>query len=185
MADGTGLAQSERISRAATSAARADAFRALADVHLPTAYRLARAILDDPLEAEDATHDAFETAWKAWHTLRDPERFEPWFDRILVNTCRNRLRRHRRFGFVRDISEELAAIDDPASATHDRDVIERAIAGLSADHRVALALRFYRDLTVEEIARRTGVPVGTVKSRLHHAVAALRAALGSQAEEHR
>lgn len=183
MADGTGLARSERISRAATSAARADAFRSLADVHLPAAYRLARAILDDPLEAEDATHDAFEVAWKAWHTLRDPERFEPWFDRILVNTCRNRLRRRRLIGFVRDISPDIRATDDPALATHDRDAIGRAIARLGADQRLTVALRFYRDLPIDEIALRTGVPVGTVKSRLHHAIRVLRAALAPEALE--
>lgn len=183
MTDGTGLARSERISRAATATTRAEAFRTLADVHLTAAYRLARAILGDALEAEDATHDAFESAWKAWHTLRDPDRFEPWFDRILVNTCRNRLRRRRLIGFVRDISDEIAVTDDPASATHDRDVIGRVLSSLNTDQRLVVALRFYRDLTVEEIAGRTGVPAGTVKSRLHHAVAALRAALSEQARE--
>ena len=70
---------------------RARAFLRLADDHLDTAYRLARHILRDPTEAQDATHDAFEQAWRKWSTLRDPARFEHWFDRILVNTCRDRL----------------------------------------------------------------------------------------------
>jgi len=181
MADGTSLVRAERLSQAATPAARADAFRALADVHLPAAYRLARAILDDPFDAEDATHDAFERAWKAWHTLRDPARFEPWFDRILVNTCRNRLHRRRIIGFVHDVSADLRAADDPASATDVRDAIGRAVARLTVDQRLVVALRFYLDLPIDEIAFRTGVPAGTVKSRLHHAVQALRAALGPEA----
>jgi DNA-directed RNA polymerase specialized sigma24 family protein len=74
-------------------AAQRDAvFQALADEHLDRAYRLARAILRDPTDACDATHDAFVRAWRSRATLRDASRFEPWFDRILVNVCRNRLR---------------------------------------------------------------------------------------------
>jgi DNA-directed RNA polymerase specialized sigma24 family protein len=61
---------------------REAAFVALADVHLDRAYRLARAILRDAVEAQDATHDAFVRAWQHWDTLRDPGRFEVWFDRI-------------------------------------------------------------------------------------------------------
>ena len=82
------------------------AFLALANEHLDRAYRLARAILRDPAEAQDATHDAFVQAWRKWETLRDPERFEAWFDRILVNTCRNRLRSSR--WLATDISVEVA-----------------------------------------------------------------------------
>ena len=74
---------------------RAAAFVRLADEHLDAAYRLARAILRDPSEAQDATHDALLQAWRKWSTLRDPSRFEPWFDRILVNLCRNRLQQLR------------------------------------------------------------------------------------------
>ena len=82
------------------------AFVRLADKHLDQAYRLARAILRDAGEAQDATHDAFVQAWRKWETLRDPSRFEAWFDRILVNTCRNRLRAGRRQ--ATDISAEVA-----------------------------------------------------------------------------
>ena len=85
---------------------RAEAFLRLADDHLDAAYRLARAILHDATDAQDATHDAVERAWRKWSTLRDPARFEPWFDRILVNTCRDRLRSaHRQ---ATDISVEVA-----------------------------------------------------------------------------
>ena len=85
---------------------RAAAFVRLADEHLDKAYRLARAILHEPAEAQDATHDAFVQAWRKWDTLRDASRFEPWFDRILVNTCRNRLRSKR--WQATDISAEVA-----------------------------------------------------------------------------
>ena len=152
------------------------AFIRLADEHLDKAYRLARAILRDPVEAQDATHDAFVQAWRKWDTLRDRSRFEPWFDRILVNTCRNRLRSTRRQ--ATDISAEVAiATGDHAGRTEDRDVVGAAIAGLSPDHQVVVALRYYRDLTVDEIARRLGVPSGTVQSRLHYALKHLRDAI--------
>ncbi len=122
------------------------AFVRLADEHLDKAYRLARAILRDPAEAQDATHDAFVQAWRKWETLRDQSRFEPWFDRILVNTCRNRLRSTRRL--ATDISVEVAlATGDHAGRAEDRDVIGAAIAALSPDHQVVVALRYYRDLT--------------------------------------
>ena len=69
---------------------RATTFATLADGHLDEAYRLARLIVGDASEAEDATHDAFVAAWRGWGRLRDPGRFDAWFGRILVNTCRNR-----------------------------------------------------------------------------------------------
>ena len=155
---------------------RAQAFLRLADDHLDAAYRLARAILRNSTDAQDATHDAFEQAWRKWSTLRDPARFEPWFDRILVNTCRDRLRSAHRKAI--DISAEVAiSTGDPFAQAHDRDLLAEAIAGLSPEHRVVVALRFYRDLPVDEIASRLGIPAGTVQSRLHYALKRLHAAL--------
>jgi RNA polymerase sigma-70 factor, ECF subfamily len=157
-------------------AGRDAAFVQLADRHLDRAYRLARAILRNPADAQDATHDAFVQAWRKWGTLRDRERFEPWFDRILVNTCRNRLRSSHRL--ATDISAEVAlAAGDHLHQTEDREVIATALAALSPDHQVVVALRFYRDLPVSAIATRLGVPDGTVRSRLHYALKRLHAAI--------
>jgi len=158
------------------SSDRAAAFIRLADEHLDKAYRLARAILRDLGDAEDATHDAVVQAWRSWETLRDPSRFEPWFDRILVNTCRNRLRsRHWR---ATDISAEIAlSTGDAAGQVEDRSVVGAAIATLSPDHQVVVALRYYRDLTIDDIASRLGIPVGTVQSRLHYALKRLHEAI--------
>ena len=149
------------------------AFIELADAHLDASYRLAAAILGDRSDAEDATHDALVMAWRRWSQLRDPDRFEHWFHRILINTCRDRLRRRARRQAA-DLSAELASPGDPTSGVDDRDEIRRAMARLSADHRIVVALRFFADLPIDEIARRVGVPSGTVNSRLHHALRQLR-----------
>ena len=156
---------------------RAAAFTRLAEGHLDASYRLARAILRDPSEAQDATHDAFVQAWRKWSTLRDPSRFEAWFDRILVNTCRNRLQRSTRWQ-AKDISTEVAlASGDQYGQTHDRDVLGAALLGLSADHRIVVALRYYVDLAIDDIALRLDIPAGTVQSRLHYALQHLHTAI--------
>lgn len=158
-------------------ASRADAFRTLADRHLDASYRLAYLILGERADAEDATHDAFVTAWAKWSTLRDPMLFEHWFDRILVNTCRNRLRHVARWR-TNDLSAELESRGpDAFGPTHDRGVLWPALAGLAPDQRVVIALRFYRDLSIDQIAARLGVRPGTVKSRLHRALRGMRTAL--------
>jgi RNA polymerase sigma factor (sigma-70 family) len=160
--------------RAGANLDKVGAFRALADQHLDAAYRLAHAILRDPSEAQDATHDAFVSAWRSWDSLRDTGKFQPWFDRILVNTCRNRLRRAQRRSAT-DISGAVALVaGDDFTQSFERETIGRALASLSTDHQVVVALRFYRDLTVPQIAERLGIPVGTVQSRLHYGLKRLQ-----------
>jgi RNA polymerase sigma factor (sigma-70 family) len=165
------------IEEAGIAATRDAAFRQLAERHLDASYRLACSILGNPAEAQDATHDAFVQAWRQWSQLRDPARFEHWFDRILVNTCRNRLKRASRWR-TEDLSDDLAtAKGDPFGQATDRDALGAAIASLSPDHQLVVGLRFYRDLTVNEIARQLGIRPGTVHSRLHYAMKRLHAAL--------
>lgn len=159
------------------AATRDAAFRRLADQHLEASYRLACAILGNPAEARDATHDAFVQAWRKWSTLRDPRLFEHWFDRIVVNTCRNRLKRASRWQIQQLYDDVATQPGDPMGTLLDREVLSAALAKLSPDHRVVVALRFYRDLTIEEIARRLGIRPGTAQSRLHYAMKRLHAAL--------
>lgn len=146
---------------------------------LDRAYRTARLILLDPAEAEDATHDAALTAWRRFGDLRDPARFEAWFGRILVNACRDRLRARRRIAFHLDgetlPGSEPSTWADPADAAADLDLIRAGFRDLSPEHREVVALRFFADLTVDQIAERTGARAGTVKSRLHYALRQLRA----------
>jgi RNA polymerase sigma-70 factor (ECF subfamily) len=156
---------------------RRAAFLRLADHHLDSAYRLARAILRDAAEAEDATHDAFVQAWQKWGTLHDAAAFEHWFDRILVNTCRNRLQARARRRAT-DISVELTLTTrDQIGPSIDRQVLGDAVSSLSPDQRVVIALRYFMDLPIDEISRRLGIPSGTVQSRLHYALKRLHSAL--------
>ena len=155
---------------------RARAFLRLADDRLDASYRLARAILRDPTEAEDATHDALIQAWRKWSTLRDPARFDQWFDRILVNTCRDRLRSARRQ--PRDISNEVdVATEDQFVRSDLHETLAAGLATLSPEQRVVVALRFYLDLPVDKIAGRLDIPAGTVQSRLHYALKRLHTAI--------
>jgi RNA polymerase sigma-70 factor, ECF subfamily len=161
--------------------ARGEAFRDLADRHLDGAYRLAAVILGDRVEAEDAVHDAAVAAWRAFDDLRDPSRFEPWFRRILVNGCRDRLRaraRHRVVDLGRELAEtEHPAVPDTSETSAERDALDRVICALDPDHQVVVVLRYGTDLTIPAIADALGIPEGTVKSRLHHALGRLRAAM--------
>jgi RNA polymerase sigma-70 factor, ECF subfamily len=154
---------------AGESSPRAAAFVELAERHLDASYRLARAILHDPAEAEDATHDAVVTAWRQFPALRDSAHFEGWFHRILVNTCRNRLTRSARWR-TQSQPPDRPAGGDAFGQADDRDVIGAALRQLTPDHRVVVALRFYRDLSVDQIARQLGVRPGTIHSRLHYAL---------------
>ncbi|CAN5763155.1 RNA polymerase sigma factor [soil metagenome] len=177
-------------------AANADAIlRMRLEESLERGYRLATIILSDASEAEDLTHDAIERAWRARSSLREPDRFEAWFQRIIVNACRDRLRRRRSapvtisvdVGNLR-LRDSLASqsLDIPA-AMASREALGRALRVLPDDQRIVVVLRFYLDLEIDEIARRTGAPAGTVKARLHRGLRKLRTAwyAGERLEEQR
>ena len=175
------LSKAGRTLAADAEAARGTAFERLVETRLDDTYRLARLILRDAQEAEDATHDAFVRAWQQHGRLRDPDRFDAWFARILVNACRDRLRRskvRRHDGLDRAASTPAA--HDAHRGVDERDALGRGFAALNADHRIVVVLRYYRDLSVDEIARAVGAPVGTVRSRLHYALRKLRSELGEE-----
>jgi len=156
-------------------------FRRHVDRGLDDAYRLAAIVLGDRVEAEDAVHDAVIAAWRGFDGLRDADRFDAWFRRILVNGCRDRLRSRARRRVV-DVGRELLETEhprlaDPTEATAVRDAVDRALDALSPDERLVVVLRYHADMTVPAIAAVTGIPEGTVKSRLFNAHRRLRVAL--------
>lgn len=162
--------------------AAAERFLRLANGELDRAYRLAGLILADQHEAEDATQDALLRAWRSAGSLRDPAGFQAWFDRILVNVCRDRLRRRGKVRLIA-IEDGLSASRDrdPFRTIIDRDEVLRAMASLDDDHRIVIVLHYWADLTLQGVAERVGWPIGTVKSRLHRGLMTMRSRLEAAA----
>jgi RNA polymerase sigma-70 factor (ECF subfamily) len=148
---------------------------------LDRAYRLAGLLLERQDGAEDVTHDAVISAWRSLSTLRDENKFQPWFDRIVINACRDRLRRERRIRFVKlDAAASVATTDDPFDAMLRADAALEALARLDMDLRVVLVLRYWADLSVDQIAERLAIPSGTVKSRLNRGLKRIRRDIGDR-----
>lgn len=170
------MAEASEVGLAHKVDVRDAAFARLVERELAPAYRTASLLLGSQTEAEDATQEALIRAWQRLDRLRDASRAGAWFGRILVNVCRDRLRQRSRaeVRWSQPVEHELEG--DLA----ERDALMRAVAGLSPDQRIAIVLRYYLDLPLEAIAERTGAPVGTVKSRLHYALRAVRAAYEAQ-----
>lgn len=140
------------------------------------------AILGDAADASDALQEALTSIWLNLPALRDPDRFGAWSDRILVNACRLTLRRRTR-GRIRQVSLEVVDPSHvtgpraPDDAVADRMEFGRAFDRLDVDARALLSLHHMDDRPIAEIAEILGIPVGTVKSRLHTARRSLERAL--------
>jgi RNA polymerase sigma factor (sigma-70 family) len=144
----------------------------------PEAHRLATWILRDPVAAEDAVQEAALAAWNGRRKLRRADNPAGWFTKIVVNICRDELRRRNRGPTLpRQVGSPVRAAQDRLAL---RDEIGRAVARLTADEQLVIGLRFGRDLTVPQIAAQTGLAEGTVKSRLHHSLEHLRSALAAE-----
>ncbi len=158
-----------------------EAFAALVHASLGRMNALARLILHDASLAEDAVQDALVDAWRDLRGLRDPDRFDAWLRRLLVNACYSHAKR-RSQRRVREI--QVTPWDRPASIDAERslevrDELEGALRRLPVHQRTLLVLIYYLDLPIAEAAETLGVPLGTVKSRLHRAIDALRAELAA------
>jgi len=145
-------------------------------------FAIAHRILRDVDRAEDALQDALVIAWRDLPSLRDPDRFDYWLQRVLTNTCIEHARRDRR----RYAKLEVLALDDHVAHDElagvvDRDVVDRAFRRLKAEERAVLVLRYYLGYEPATIAEMLGVPGGTIRSRLHHAHRAMRAAIEADA----
>jgi len=139
-------------------------------------FLVASRILRDPDGAADAVQETFIAIWRDLPSLRDPDRFEAWAYRTLVRNCRSRSRRERRLGvrFV-ELDEAIPASSTPADDAVIRDQLRRSFERLSLDHRAVLVLHHYLGLPLGEVAAIVDAPYGTVASRLHHAMRAMRA----------
>ena len=155
-----------------------EAFDALARMVGDRCMAIAVRILRDADLAEDAVQAALVTAWCELRTLRDPDRFEPWLHRILTNECYAEARRRTRWSAnIRVLPMDETGDAADILTVNDRDQLERAFRRLTLEQRAVLAFHHYVGLSLPEVAERLGIPLGTAKSRLHHATAAVRASL--------
>jgi RNA polymerase sigma-70 factor, ECF subfamily len=156
------------------------AFAQLAREIVDRLFSIAFRILRDVDAANDAAQEALVKIWRELPALRDVERFDAWSYRILVNACYAEHRKLRR-AVPAALAPPLIDADDPIGAVADRDQLERGFGRLPAEQRAALVLQHYLDLSLADIAEVLGVPIGTVRSRLHYAREAMRAALEADA----
>ena len=163
-----------------------DAFEELTRVEIRQLFVVARLILRDDLKAEEATQEALLAAWRRLPGLRDPDRFGPWLHRLLVNACYREARRSGRRQSIEVHIDPVVLTDAPGSvdtvaALANRDQVERGFRRLDVDQRTVLVMHYFLGFSLDEAAEVLGVPPGTVRSRLHRAINAMRAALEADA----
>jgi RNA polymerase sigma-70 factor (ECF subfamily) len=173
------MEQQELVVRAA--AGDRDAFASLATRLVDRCYALAYRILRDPDRANDATQQALLGVWRDLPTLRDLDRFDAWFHRLVVNACYAEARTTRRWNMRLQVLYPAAptASADPASSVVDRQALVDAFSRLSPEQRAVVVLHHHLGYPLTEIADILGIPVGTARSRLHYAVRQLRSVLGA------
>jgi RNA polymerase sigma-70 factor (ECF subfamily) len=152
-----------------------DAFTALVDLTIARLDAAARLIVRDPELARDAVQETLIRVWRDLPGLRDPDRFDAWLHRLVVNACLDLARRRRR----RAIEVEITPIDAPAASDMagdfaDRELLDGALRRLDPPHRAVVVLHYFLGMPLPEVAMSLGIPVGTAKSRLHYALASMR-----------
>lgn len=149
--------------------------RALSSTRWPAraTFRRMLRLLKKGSQAQDAVHDAVILAWQRWSSLRDRAWFDAWFDRIVVNVCRDRLRQASRRR-TSDLVEASLSSPDATSEIHQRLLVEQAFARLRPDDVVVLALRHFLDLELADVAVLLDLPLQTVNTRLRSARSRLR-----------
>jgi RNA polymerase sigma-70 factor, ECF subfamily len=156
-----------------------EAFSVLAGGAVDRLYAIARMILRDTELAEDAAQEALVRAWRDLPTLRDVERFDAWLNRVLVRACIDIGRHRRRWRAEITVLPSEPVEQDRTAELADRDQLERGLRRLTDDQRTILTLSFFLGLTSAEMAEALDIPAGTVRSRLHYAIEALRAAVAA------
>ena len=159
-----------------------DAYEALAASAFDGLYALAHRILRDGDRTDDAVQECLIRAWRQLPRLRDPDRFEVWLRRLLVNACHDEARRDRRRSHeIHVLPFDRAGSHDTSIGLADRDELERGFRRLSIEHRTVLVMTHYLGMSAREVAETLDIPVGTAQSRLLHAIRAMRAVLEADA----
>ncbi len=159
-----------------------EAYVDLIRVRTDRLFTIAQRILRDIDRAEDALQDALVIAWRDLRGLRDPDRFDAWLQRLVINVCiAQATRERRRTANLRVLPLDGPAAPDELLSIAERDLLERGFRRLPPDQRAILVLHHYLGYAPSEIAETLGIPAGTARSRLHHAHRAMRAALEADA----
>ena len=159
------------------------AFAALVERHERRVYNLALRMTGREEDARDATQDAFLTVLRKLSSFRGEAAFTTWLHRVTVNTCYDLLRKRQRSPLLERGDDDLPALEpppapDPADASSLSLDVRQALMQVPEDFRAVMILHDVHDLPQEEVAAILGVPVGTVKSRLHRGRVALARAMG-------
>jgi RNA polymerase sigma-70 factor (ECF subfamily) len=162
------------------------AFTALVHRHERRVYNLALRMLGREEDAKDAAQDAFLNALRKLSSFRGQAAFTTWMHRVTMNTCYDILRKRRREPLLDDPPEDIPSrvTGDPASQVADAIDVQRALVQVPEDFRAVLILHDVQDLAYEDIAEIIGIPVGTVKSRLHRGRVALARLLPGEPTGH-
>ncbi|MDQ3696820.1 MAG: RNA polymerase sigma factor [Gemmatimonadota bacterium] len=158
-------------------AGEVQAYTALVARYRDRYARFAVHMLGNREDAEEALQDAFVRAFRGLPTCEDPERFGPWFFRILVNRCRTtgaRRGRRERVLLFDDVAMRHAAVEHSAEGAAWRDEIRIALGRLDEAGREAFLLKYVEDLSYEEMERLTGVGISALKMRVKRACSRLR-----------
>ena len=156
----------------------ADAWRELMSAWEPRLFYYVRRLVPQESDAWDVLQQTWLGAYRNIRTLAEPKLLATWLYRIARNKAISRRREQR--PDVVDVADEQVVDDDEPDAVErfdNAEAVHRALDELSVAHREALTLHFLQDLSLEQIADVLDVPVGTVKSRLHHAKRAMRKVL--------
>lgn len=160
------------------------AFEALVNQHSSYVYNLALRVMRHPAEAEEVAQEAFLRVWRGLPNFQRNAQFHTWLYRIVVNLCYNRMPRLRQELTLLAPQEAGLSLEDPQQAvdaallsTELQSVLHQAIDALPAHYRLLITLRHLQELSYNEIAESTGLPLGTVKTGIHRARAQLRMVL--------
>lgn len=180
---------------ARVAAGERPAFELLMRRHNRRLYRLARAVLGEDAEAQDALQDAYLSAYRSIGQFRGEAALSTWLSRLVLHACAARQRRSlRRQNIVPIVSADthmdaIAAVADTAETpdrlvarSQIRSVLERKVSELPEIFRVVFVLRSVEEMTVEEIAATLSVPAETVRSRHFRAKGMLREALAREVD---
>ena len=153
----------------------ADFFHRYSAMVLKTAYLM----LGNKEEAEDALQEVFLKVWQARRTFDPAKGSVPtWLYRITVNLCISKRRKRRPLVLPEESFKPVISSDSDPADEFKKGRLMLALDSLPPKQRTVVVLRYFDDLSYKEIAQAVGIPVGTVKSRLNHAIGKLRVSLG-------